>query len=86
MQAGSASKLLDGTELTCNEISIVEGALVEGDEIAEFKVIGYQVAPGTSANVIDLSSIVIKNSLGEVVTSNYLLSARDGTLTVYLEE
>ena len=86
LQAGSASKLLDGTELTCNEISIVEGALVEGDEIAEFKVIGSQVALGTSANVIDLSSIVIKNSLGEVVTSNYLLSARDGTLTVYLEE
>ena len=56
------------------------------NEIAEFKVIGSQVALGTSANVIDLSSIVIKNSLGEVVTSNYLLSARDGTLTVYLEE
>lgn len=86
LQAGSASKISDGQALTCNEIEIAQGALIEGDQITAYTVVGSQIAPGTSANVVDLSSIVITNALGEDVTSNYVLSAMDGTLTVYLEE
>jgi hypothetical protein len=38
---------------------------------------------GISANVVDLSSIVICNEEGEDVTKNYILNSKDGTLKVY---
>ena len=85
LQAGSASKVYDETELVCNELRILEGTLVDGDTIQSYKIIGSQTMPGKSANVIDLSSVVIVNALGEDVTKNYVLSAKDGMLTVYFE-
>lgn len=87
LKAGSAEKLYDGSELVCNEIEIVEGALAEGDEIYSYEIIGSQTLPGQSPNVIEISSIVIVNKVsGEDVTSNYLLSVEDGSLTVYVED
>ena len=56
------------------------------DTIVAYEVVGSQTAPGESENVIELSSIVIMNKNGEDVTSNYVLSVEDGTLTVYIIE
>ena len=86
LKAASASMMYDQTTLVCNEYTIAEGALVEGDTIVQCEVIGSQPIPGTSPNVVDLLSVVIKNSLGEDVTEYYHLSSLDGTLTVYFEE
>lgn len=86
LEAGTASKIYDKTPLTCDELKITQGTLVDGDYISEYKIIGEQIMPGTSANTIDLSSVVILNSLGEDVTDKYVLTAKDGTLTVYFEE
>lgn len=86
LKAKSAEKLYDGYELVCNEIEIVGGVLIDGDTISSYNVIGSQVLPGQSANVIDISSIVITNKDGEDVTSNYLLSVEDGSLIVYPNE
>ena len=84
---GYTSVMYDGSELVCNEIEIVEGALAEGDEIYSYEIIGSQTLPGQSPNVIEISSIVIVNKVsGEDVTSNYLLSVEDGSLTVYVED
>ena len=86
LKAGSAEKIYDGQPLTCNEIEVVSGVLADGDTIVAYEVVGSQTAPGESENVIELSSIVIMNKNGEDVTSNYVLSVEDGTLTVYIIE
>lgn len=86
LKAGSAEKVYDGQALVCNEYEIVSGVLAEGDTISSFEIVGSQTAPGQSANVIELSSIVIVNEEGEDVTSNYLLSVEDGSLTVYFDD
>jgi hypothetical protein len=84
LRAKSARKPYDGEELVCDEIEII-GTLYEGDTLKEYEVIGSQLYPGTSSNVIDVSSIVICNKDGEDVTAKYILTIEDGTLTVYLE-
>lgn len=83
IRAGSASKVYDDTELTCNEYEIVGGSLIEGDTISAYTITGSQLMPGRSANVIEPSSLKIINANGEDVTKNYLLSFENGTLTVY---
>lgn len=73
--------------LTCSDKpTVIEGALAEGDMIAEWHNIGSQTEPGVSENKVDLSRIRIINAKGEDVTKRYILSARSGTLKVYLEE
>lgn len=82
IRAKSASKIYDGSPLIMNEIEVISGILAEGDEITDFEVVGEQITPGTSENVVELSSIVISNANGEDVTSNYQIVVEDGTLTV----
>ena len=84
LRAKSARKPYDGEELVCDEIEII-GTLYEGDTLKEYEIVGSQLYPGTSSNVIDVSSIVICNKDGEDVTAKYILTIEDGTLTVYLE-
>ena len=86
LKAKSAEKAYDGTELVCNEIEIVEGSLSDGDVISSYTVVGSQTEPGQSANVVELSSIVITNKDGEDVTSSYHLTVEDGSLMVYLPD
>ena len=80
--AGSAEKIADGTPLICEDLTY-EGILADGDVISSYKIIGSQTDPGVSANVVDLSSVVILNADGEDVTKNYILNSRDGILVVY---
>ena len=88
LKAGSASKVYDPanpTPLTCNEIEIISGTLVNGDKITAYEVVGTQTEPGRAANVIKRSSIVITSVDGEDVTSNYHILIEDGVLRVYSE-
>lgn len=82
IRAGSLSKDFDGTPLTYNHVDIISGMLADGDYLAEYKVEGSITVPGSTPNVIVPSSIVILNSNGVDVTSNYRITVEDGTLTV----
>lgn len=90
LQAGSKEQAynFDAPEpLTCaDKPTIIEGALAEGDTIAEWHNIGSQTEPGVSENRVDLATIRIINAKGENVTNRYVLSAVHGTLTVTLED
>lgn len=81
--AGSAEKKYDGTPLIWNELIYDTTLLAPGDYVKEYEVVGEQTLVGISANVVDLSSIVICNEEGEDVTKNYILNSKDGTLKVY---
>ena len=73
-------QFIPGQALVCNEIDYDPAALAVGDTIASYEVKGSQKSIGESANIIQ--TIVIKNSKGEVVTSNYSITILDGVLKV----
>ena len=82
LTAESAEKFYDGSPLTCNEIIYDEFALAEGDYISSYTIRGSQTNIGISSNVIDVTSIIIKNSSGQNVTSSYQITTIDGELKV----
>ena len=79
-KAGDAEKTYDGKALTCGEIAIVSGALLEGHEIGFYETEGSQTAVGRGENAI--VHIAIHDSKGNNVTSNYGVELLPGTLTV----
>ena len=79
--AASASKIYDGRALTSNSYKISSGELVKGHKLTA-TVTGSQTALGSSANVVDKSSVKITDASGKDVTANYSVTTAAGTLTV----
>ncbi|MBR5439436.1 MAG: hypothetical protein IKV61_04390 [Clostridia bacterium] len=82
LTAGSSEKPHDGTPLINNNILYKPSDLADGDYIDAYIIKGIQTNIGISSNVIDVTSIVIKNTKGQVVTSNYKIKTIDGELKV----
>lgn len=80
IQAGSAEKIYDGIELTCNEFTIIKGNLASDDYIKEIYIEGSQTLKGSSTN--EISEVVIYNKDGEDVTLKYQIFLESGTLRV----
>lgn len=80
VKAGDATKVYDGSPLICNEYSIIEGYLVDGDKIGYCLVQGTQTEIGRSDNRIAYLTIINQNE--EVVTSNYTVVTKSGKLKV----
>lgn len=74
---GSAEKVYDGTELTCN--TFTHGELVEGHTV-EVEIIGSQTNIGRSANEVE--SVNIYDEDGKDVTNQYHISCILGVLKV----
>ena len=74
----SAEKVYDGTDLTCQEWSIVEGALKEGHEATVTATASIKEA-GECANVF---TVTITDHVGADVTEDYDIEKQTGTLTV----
>ena len=79
--AASASKVFDGRALTANSYQISTGELVKGHKLTA-SVTGSQTALGSSANIVDKSSVKITDASGKDVTANYSVTTAAGTLTV----
>jgi len=86
IQAGSDSKVYDGTALTCNEWTLAEG----GDGLAPYeKIDGVKMTEdstithvGSTANKVDPSGVTISKADGSDSSMNYVVDTLDGTLTV----
>lgn len=82
IRTGSASKVYDGTALTCEEYEIIKGSLSEGDmlEVAFTSIVGI----GYTQNYIIDYSIYRISAEGQLidVSGNYRFSYDYGTLTV----
>ena len=83
IQAGDAQKVYDGKPLICDELSILEGTLVEGHQIADYTINGMQTQIGRSDNVI--TQIIICDKQGNDVTANYQIVLYPGTLRVTMQ-
>lgn len=80
IQAGSASKIYDGTPLVATTASIVNGTtLAEGHEVSRVTVLGSQTEVGSSENVASYAEITDGD---KDVTANYAIRYIDGLLTV----
>lgn len=75
----STQKTYDGLPLTSDIFYFAQGSLAEGDSIV-VDIIGSITEVGTASNVI--SNIVITNSNGVDVTSNYDIDKEEGQLIV----
>ena len=82
LTAKSDSKVYDGTALTNSNIEYSQSDLATGDYIDNYIINGSQTNIGVSANVIDVTSIIIRNKNGKNVTSNYRIKTVDGQLKV----
>lgn len=80
--SGSAEKLYDGTSLICHEFSVIDGTLVNGDQVNLIDFTGEQKEVGSSNNTfrVGISSTAY---FGETVTSSYRIQYQYGTLTVH---
>ncbi|GEM_PF-1491587 len=76
--SGSASMVYTGEPLTCEEVAIVDGELLDGHMVV-FDVTGEQTEIGESANAYTVS---ILTEDGNDVTDLYRISLACGTLTV----
>ena len=80
LQAESAEKKYDGTELVCPTYYIQSGVLAEGHTLIDVVIEGTQTQIGRSENAIVAFTILDAN--GEDVTSNYSVLILNGTLRV----
>ena len=80
VKADDASKVYDGTPLTCNGFTITAGNLLSGHRIRTYTFSGTQTDIGRSDNI--LTSIEIVNSEGKNVTANYAIELLPGKLRV----
>lgn len=78
--ADSDDKEYDGKPLTANSYS-TQG-LKGNDKISTITIVGSQLAPGSSDNVIKAGSVQIKNGASTIATENYNITLANGTLTV----
>jgi uncharacterized protein YnzC (UPF0291/DUF896 family) len=81
--AESASKVYDGTALTCNRYKITLGTLAPQQYVLDYTITGSLTQPGRCENI--LSDIMIVNEDGEDVTHNYQITLQPGTLRVTLK-
>ena len=80
LQAGDATKVYDGTPLTCLDYWIIEGNLMPGDSIAEAITQGSQTEIGRSENMIYM--VLILDADGNDVSANYAIKFIPGKLKV----
>ena len=78
--AASDEKEYDGKPLT-NSTYTPEG-LKGNDAISTIVIVGSQLAPGSSDNVIQEGSVQITNGTSTIATENYNIILKNGTLTV----
>ena len=78
LKSASADKIYDGQVLTCEDWSIVDGALKKG-HTAKVVMLGEQTNAGVSENKFD---ITITDKNGADVTEDYKIVTEYGTLTV----
>ena len=78
--AASDEKEYDGKPLT-NSTYTPEG-LKGNDAISTIVIVGSQLAPGQSYNVIQEGSVQITNGTSTIATENYNIILKNGTLTV----
>ena len=79
IKSASATKLYDGTPLTCERYEVSKGNLKEGHTI-KVMFVGTRTQEGTSDNVF---SVVITDAEGKNVTSSYQIIKTYGQLVVY---
>lgn len=77
--SGSADKPYDGTPLTCDDYTIIDGELIVGHNIV-ITPIGSITAVGETRNVVSIS---IQDTYGNDVSDMYYVIPVMGTLTVY---
>jgi hypothetical protein len=80
LKAGDATKVYDGSALTCESYELLEGMLAEGHVIAKCEFSGMQTEIGRSENLI--LSVTIRDAEGKDVTSNYAIELQAGKLVV----
>ena len=80
LKADDAEKVYDGTPLTADGISVIEGTLAPMDSIYSYTLEGSQTRVGRSENVI--TDIVIRNHYGEDVTACYAIETVAGSLKI----
>ena len=80
LQAGTAEKVYDGTELTCHEYTLADGVLAQGHYVGKVEYSGSQTDVGRSENKI--MSVVIYDQNGNDVTKNYSIQLLSGQLRV----
>ena len=80
LKADDAEKVYDGAPLTADGLSVIGGALAEGDYVYSYTLEGSQTRVGRSENVV--TDIVIRNKDGEDVTACYAIETVAGTLKV----
>jgi uncharacterized protein YnzC (UPF0291/DUF896 family) len=80
LKADDASKVYDGTPLTCNAYTILEGSLLDDHKVSTYTVSGSQTDVGRSENL--LISIKIEDGNGKDVTANYAIDPHPGILRV----
>jgi len=73
-------KAYDGTELVADEVTIIQGALINGHRIDRFVISGSQTNVGRSESYV--SSVVIVDENGNDVTANYQIELKVGKLKV----
>ena len=81
LTADSASKIYDGRALKRDSFKLTSGELVKGHKLTA-SVSGSQTEIGSSANVVDKSTIKISDGSGNDVAKNYNVTIAAGTLTV----
>ena len=83
IKAKDAAKTYDGKPLTCPEYEWIKTGLLDGHYIdSGIKIVGTQTERGHSENIIDISTIIIRDRFGNNVTSNYAIKTYVGQLTV----
>jgi hypothetical protein len=84
LSSTNQSKTYDDQAFTSTTNYSVSPSLFAGDRISNIRVTSTQVEVGSSAMVIDPTSIVIRNGRNEIITSNYdlIILANQGQLTV----
>jgi hypothetical protein len=84
LSSTNQTKIYDDQAFTSTTNYTVSPSLFAGDRISNIRITSAQVDVGSSAMVIDPTSIVIRNSRNDIITSNYdlIIVANQGQLTV----
>ncbi|MGN0813844.1 MAG: transglutaminase family protein, partial [Candidatus Coproplasma sp.] len=82
VQAGSSSKVYDGTPLTCETYSLTETSVLAAGHVLTAQTQGSQTLIGQSKNEIVDGSVKVKDADGNDVTDCYVISYKYGILEV----
>jgi hypothetical protein len=81
LTAASESRVDDGTPLSNSTVYLSKGSLMEG-HVLEAYAVGEQNGVGSSDNLVDMSTLVIRDAHGNDVTRYYYIKTVMGRLTV----